>query len=238
MRNQPERRTRPEYEVEHSRRSFVLNGAIAGSALITGIAGQARAQDQPPSRIGSDLVSKFVRVAHGNLEPTRSMLETTPGLLNAAWDWGNGDWETGLGGASHMGRSDIVRFLLSRGARKDIFCAAMLGEAAILSASVTTDPSVAKTQGPHGITLFYHGALSGKIEIATILKEHDTIDDRALLATAEFGHHDLTVWLLKNGIQNVNVRNFRKETPLDVALRKGHTDIADLLREHGGTASG
>ena len=236
--NQLECRIRPErVRIEHSRRTFILNGALAGSALVTAFADTSLAQDQSPAPIDSDLVSRFVRVAHGNLERTKSMLEEIPGLLNAAWDWGNGDWETGLGGASHMGRADIAGYLLSQGCRKDIFCAAMLGEVPILSASIAADPAAARTRGPHGITLFYHGALSGKVEIARMLKDHGEFDDRGLLATAEFGHHTLTAWILENGAQNVNTRNFRKETPLDVALRKGHADIADLLRKHGGKSS-
>ncbi len=179
-------------------RAFILNGAVTGSALIAGITGTPhRAKAQPSPRIDSDTVSQFVRVAHGNLERTKTMLEQTPGLLNAAWDWGNGDWETGLGGASHMGRADIARFLLSEGARKDIFCAAMLGEDAVLGALIAADPSIVTSRGPHGITLFYHAALSGNVAIARTLKERGEFDDRGLLAAAEFGHHELTTWLLK-----------------------------------------
>jgi len=59
---------------------------------------------------------------------TKKLLEKDPALLNATMDWGGGDWETGLGGASHMGRRDIVQFLLERGARIDIFCVAMMGQ--------------------------------------------------------------------------------------------------------------
>ena len=40
--------------------------------------------------------------AHGDLQRSKELLELQPGLLNAAWDWGGGDFETALGGASHM----------------------------------------------------------------------------------------------------------------------------------------
>ena len=73
------------------------------------------------------LVQDFVVFAHSDLAMTKKLLEKEPALLNATMDWGNGDWETGLGGASHMGRRDIVEVLLEKGARIDIFCAAMLG---------------------------------------------------------------------------------------------------------------
>ena len=45
--------------------------------------------------------------------------------MNASWDWGGGDWETGLGAAAHMGRRDIAELLLGRGARLDLFAAAI-----------------------------------------------------------------------------------------------------------------
>src|SRR5262249_6442352 len=57
-------------------------------------------------------VQDFVIYAHSDLAMTKKLLEREPALLNAAMDWGGGDWETGLGGASHMGRRDIVEFLL------------------------------------------------------------------------------------------------------------------------------
>src|SRR5580700_7626770 len=49
-------------------------------------------------------------------------------LVYAARDWGGGDWETALGGASHTGHREIALYLLSQGARIDSYCAAMLGE--------------------------------------------------------------------------------------------------------------
>src|SRR5580698_2382243 len=46
------------------------------------------------------LVQDFVIYAHSELDMVTKLLEREPALLNAAMDWGNGDWETGLGGAS------------------------------------------------------------------------------------------------------------------------------------------
>ena len=61
-------------------------------------------------------VQDFVIYAHSELDMVKKLLDRQPALLNASMDWGNGDWETGLGGASHMGRRDIVEYLLDRGA--------------------------------------------------------------------------------------------------------------------------
>lgn len=108
-----------------------------------------------------ELVKDFVGSAHGDLERTKLLLEQEPGLLNAAWDWGGGDWETALGAASHMGRRDIATFLLDQGARIDIFAAAMLGKLEIVTSMLADNPSLKNTVGPHGIPLINHAKAGG-----------------------------------------------------------------------------
>jgi hypothetical protein len=107
------------------------------------------------------MVKQFVGAAHGNLELTREMLEREPGLLNATWDWKAGDFEMAIGGAGHMGRRDIALFLLERGARMDLFVAAMLGELEIVKATLGAFPALAQSKGPHGITLVAHAKAGG-----------------------------------------------------------------------------
>src|SRR5208282_4361433 len=92
----------------------------------------------------------------------KTLLDKQPMLLNAAMDWGNGDWETGLGGASHMGRRDIVELLLDRGARIDIFCAAMMGQIDALKSFLTLQPRLIDAKGPHGFTLHFHAQVGDK----------------------------------------------------------------------------
>jgi len=102
------------------------------------------------------MVQEFVRVGHFDLDRTKTLLTQEPGLLNATWDWGGGDWETALGGAGHMGRKDIALFLISSGARMDIFHAAMLGRLDIVKPVLTAFPNLAASKGPHGIPLIAH----------------------------------------------------------------------------------
>jgi len=111
--------------------------------------------------IQPDLVKDFVGNAHGDLERVKQLLEQEPGLVNAAWDWGNGDWETALGAAAHMGRKDIAIFLLENGARIDLFAAAMLGKAEIVKAMLADNPSLKDAIGPHGIPLINHARAGG-----------------------------------------------------------------------------
>lgn len=119
--------------------------------------------------IDMDLVLRFVNDCHSDLDSIKKLLEKEPALVNAAWDWGGGDWETGLGAAAHMARKDIAEYLLQRGARIDLFAAAMLGKLAIVQAIVADDPSVLDEPGPHGISLIAHARKGGK-EATDVLK--------------------------------------------------------------------
>src|SRR5690606_29386296 len=91
-----------------------------------------------------ELVKGFVYNAHSDFDKVKELLKQQPGLLNAAWDWGNGDWETALGAAAHMGKRDIALYLLEKGARIDLFAAAMLGKLEIVKAIINDDPKAAR----------------------------------------------------------------------------------------------
>jgi hypothetical protein len=108
------------------------------------------------------LIRDFVNNAHGNAERVLALLEQEPMLIHAAWDWGGGDWETGLGAAAHMGRKDIALCLLEKGARMDIFAAAMLGQVKIVQAILKAFPDARHLRGPHGIPLLNHAQAGGQ----------------------------------------------------------------------------
>ncbi len=141
--------------------------ALASAPVIALQNTQTPQSEQParpkrPPALDPSLVREFVGAAHADLDKTRSMLDATPGLLNATWDWGGGDFETALGGASHMGRPDIASFLLERGARMDLFAAAMLGHLGVVRAAIEAHPASARSPGPHGIPLLTHAKKGGE----------------------------------------------------------------------------
>lgn len=115
-----------------------------------------------PQPLSSDLVQEFVMHAHTDLERVTALLNQEPALINAAWDWGGGDWETGLGAAAHVGRKDIAYFLLEHGARLDLFAAAMLGRLEIVKATLEAFPDALTVRGPHGIPLLRHAYAGGE----------------------------------------------------------------------------
>jgi hypothetical protein len=121
----------------------------------------------------AELVKEFVAKSHGDLKRVQELLEQEPQLLNAAWDWGGGDWETGLGAAAHVGRKDIAALLLARGARLDIFAAAMLDKLEIVQAIVTAFPGARHAPGPHGIPLLAHANAGEAEAVLAYLKSLD-----------------------------------------------------------------
>ncbi len=149
--------------VNISKRDFLTLGLVVPLAAQT-----AKIPDRGPA-IDTTLVKDFVVAAHGSLEKTQTMLTAQPMLINATWDWGGGDFETALGGASHMGRRDIAQLLLEKGARMDVFAAAMLGKLEIVKAACTAFPGIHKVAGPHKIPLIVH-AKKGGSEAEAVVK--------------------------------------------------------------------
>tara|TARA_Y100000588_G_scaffold286255_1_gene304069 strand:- start:423 stop:878 length:456 start_codon:yes stop_codon:yes gene_type:complete len=122
--------------------------------------------------LDQNLVREFVQVAHGDLDRVKKLLEREPALVHASWDWGDGDWESGLGAASHTGSKAIAAYLLEKGAYMDIFCAAMLGKVDILKAFLKDNGDLAQQKGAYGIPLIVHAVADGQDEVVEFLKSH------------------------------------------------------------------
>lgn len=116
----------------------------------------------PKPAIAPEIVQEFVSVAHGDINRVKDLLAQEPALVNACWDWGGGDWESGLGAAAHTGQREIAEHLLSLGARMDIFAAAMLGNLDVVKAIIAVYPKAADAPGPHGIPLIVHAQTGGE----------------------------------------------------------------------------
>src|SRR5205814_6567206 len=152
-----------------SRKKFLLGGGVAalGALLGRGVFAQPGVSSPAPTPSSKDVpdfpehdpqidrarVKRFVIAGHFNLEAVKEMLATDETLINGAIDWGNGDFETALGGASHMGRRDIAEFLLEHNARMDIFAATMLGKLDIVKAAIAAFPKIVTMSGPQQIQL-------------------------------------------------------------------------------------
>lgn len=149
-----------------SRKDFLKLGMFGTGALLLPFGAGAQ-KDKGPA-LKPELVKEFVGAAHRDLSKVQLMLEAEPGLLNAAWDWGGGDFETALEAAGHVGNRDIAGHLLSKGARMNVFCAAMLGQLELVKALLQAYPELKHSKGPHGLQLVHH-ALKGGDDAKSVL---------------------------------------------------------------------
>lgn len=121
-----------------------------------------RTEGEKKQPIEQGLVRQFLIAAHGNFEDVQKLVTQEPDLVHAVMNWGGDDWESGLGAAAHTGNREIAEFLLAKGARMDIFSAAMLGELEIVREMLKWYPEGAMLKGPHGIPLMRHAAVGGE----------------------------------------------------------------------------
>ncbi len=172
---------------ELSRRHVLLVSGMGAVGLAAGLSAQpAGGASVTPSpwphfpRHDPTLVAEIVGKSHFDEKRVRELIGLYPSLVNASWDWGFGDWETPLAAASHVGQRGIAEFLIEKGAKIDLFAAAMLGYTEVVKALVTASPGVQRLLGPHGIPLLSHAKAGGE-------KAKDTFDYLASLGDADIG---------------------------------------------------
>lgn len=143
-------------------RTEFLQYSLAGAAtiLLPGIS-LAQAQQDKPAPLKADIVKEFVSVCHGNIARAKEMLENEPLLLHASWDWGGGDFESGIEAAGHVGNKEIATYLLSKGARYNVYLACMLGHADTVKQILTFNVGLLNSKGPHGFTMLHHAQKGG-----------------------------------------------------------------------------
>lgn len=145
-----------------SRKEFLRKGIFftTGISIVPNLIFSQK--KEPPLSIDPKIVNEFVKIAHSDFDRVKEMVMGQPLLLNSAWDWGAGDFETALGAAGHMGLKETANFLISLGARTDIFALTMLGKTDIVKALLKVYPNLLNSKGPHGFTLLHHAKKGGK----------------------------------------------------------------------------
>jgi hypothetical protein len=154
----------------NARRQFIIRtitgatGILLVPSIVTAQEAPAPAANKPLKGppLDTELVKEFVVAAHKDLAKVKSMLQETPDLLNASFQWKDWDWEDAIGGAGHMGLRDIAIYLLEQGARPTICVAAMLGQLEVVKAFITAFPDMKNSVGPHKIPLMVHARKGGK----------------------------------------------------------------------------
>ncbi|GAB1488763.1 hypothetical protein MASR2M8_12100 [Opitutaceae bacterium] len=154
------------------RRSFLrVSSFVLATGTLARLAAQQPAATPPPTAakappkppaLDLEMVQAVVGQSHRSLEAVTALVDETPLLVNARWDWGGGDFETALEAAAHTGRREIAEFLLSRGARPSFFAAGMLGQLELVKAFLAVDPKAHEIAGPHGWTLLHCAKQGGE----------------------------------------------------------------------------
>lgn len=136
-----------------------LTAAGALSFPLLSFANEVTRADGP---LPAEKVKEFVSAGHNNLEKVKTLLAEMPTLIYAAWDLNNGDFETALEGAGHVGNKEIANYLIERGARTNLFVLTMLGKTALVKAFLDLYPQYLTARGPHGLTLLHHAQRGGE----------------------------------------------------------------------------
>jgi hypothetical protein len=146
-----------------NRKKFLQQAVLgtAGSMVAVPVFTRNYHKNTEADPLPQEKVKQFVIAGHGKFDEVKKMLTEFPTLLYATWDWGNGDFETALEGAGHVGNKEIANYLISAGARTNLFVLTMLGKTAIVKTFLDTYPQYLNARGPHGLTFLHHAQKGG-----------------------------------------------------------------------------
>ena len=183
----------------------------------------------------------------GDLEAVKRLLAADAALLDARGP----DGITPLGFAAALGRADVARHLLGRGADRNardgqgitpLFIAVWRDRPEIVRLLLDAGADVG-VSGPGGVSALHVAAMNGQLEVAGALVAHradvnarDGYGNAPLHLAAAAGPDDALARLLVAAGAEVNAGALDGATPLDVAVREGRPATAELLRGKGARA--
>lgn len=126
--------------------------------------------------IPPEVISEVVGKSHFDLDAVKAIVDKRPELARSVWEWRFGDFESAIGAASHVGRRDIVQYLIDKGARPTLFTFAMLGHYEVVKAAVGASPGIQQTMGPHGISLLDHALTGKRMQDSMTQSENDNLE--------------------------------------------------------------
>ena len=212
-----------------------------------GAARLLRAQNAAPEglpQLSSELVKDWIVKAHQRkIDIMKGLLEREPALLQSSWDWGAGDYESAIQAAAHTGSRDMALFLIDRGARFDLFAAAMMGQLALFKATVETYPATLQVRGAHGIPLLSH-AILGEAPARSVfdyllargvdVNAQSRNGSTPLMAAVQTGQGEIVRLLLSKGA-DAKIKAANGGTALALSLKRGDTAITQALKDAGAT---
>lgn len=147
-----------------NRKKFIYH-SVSTLALTGMTASFSFSQSNDPAPLDIKLVKDFVVAGHKNLPLVKDMLSEHPNLIYSRYDFGNGDFEEAIEGAGHMGDKEIANYLVSQGARVNLFVLTMLGQTGLVKPTLEAYPQLVFSKGPHGFTLLHHAKVGNATEL-------------------------------------------------------------------------
>jgi hypothetical protein len=155
-----------------NRLTFLKQSIVGAAGIMIFNSDAAVAQEQPkqdkPAPINLEIVKEFVGASHGKFDRVKEMLENDHLLLHVSYDWGGGDYESGIEAAGHVGNKEIANYLISKGARYNIYLACMMGHLDTVKQVLTFNPALLNSKGPHGFTMLHHAQRGGQEAVAVV----------------------------------------------------------------------
>ena len=139
-----------------TRQDFLQYSFFGAAGLLIPTVGWSQEKQDKPAPLDKEIVKEFVGVSHGKFDRCKEMLENDHLLLHASHDLGGGDFESGIEAAGHVGNKEIANYLLSKGARYNIFLASMFDHIEVVKQVLTFNPGLLNSKGPHGFTMLHH----------------------------------------------------------------------------------
>ncbi len=166
-----------------NRKNFLTSFTVAGAAMALSpmnVFSQTGKAEEPYS---TAIVKEFVGAGHNNLPKVKELLAEYPNLLYCRYDHGKGDFEEAIEGAGHVGDKEIANYMISQGARPNIFILTMLGKTAIVKSILEKYPALLNAKGAHGFTLLHHANRGGQEgqELADFFKSKGLTETRIKL---------------------------------------------------------
>lgn len=151
-----------------TRKNFLKGSLATAAGLFVPSLTMSTPQQEKPAPLNTELVKEFVGVSHGKADRMKELLGNEPQLLHSSYDWGGGDFESGIEAAGHVGNKEIANYLLAQGARYNIYLACMLGHLEVVRLTLASHPGLLNSKGPHGFTMLHHANKGGEGSLAVV----------------------------------------------------------------------
>ncbi len=190
--------------------------------------------------VPKELQCRVTGSSHGKLAAVRELVEKDERLTFSI----STDDELAIEACAHTGVRPIIRYHLDHGAPLSLPTAVSLGDRDTVEFWLKRDPTLIHERGAHDFPLMWFALLGEEkpgeaVEMAELLVRHgaapdqETMGSTALHLCAMHDVRDLCAYLLEQGA-DPRAAGFKwhrdGRTPIELALEKGHTAVAELLK--------